>query len=99
MEHSRVYYFYDAGKEQVYLSSADWMTRNMHNRVEIIFPILEKNHKSRIYHECFIYPLEDNSNLWKLKNNGSYDKVKIQRGSRRNLSQVVICNKYGEFID
>jgi hypothetical protein len=42
---------------------------------------------------------EDNSNLWKLKNNGSYDKVKIQRGSRRNLSQVVICNKYGEFID
>ena len=99
LEHSRVYYFYDAGKEQVYLSSADWMTRNMHNRVEIIFPILEKNHKSRIYHECFIYSLEDNSNLWKLKNNGTYDKVKIERGSRRNLSQDVICNKYGEFID
>ena len=99
MEHSRVYYFYDAGKEQVYLSSADWMTRNMHNRVEIIFPILEKDHKLRIYHECFVYSLEDNSNLWKLKNNGSYDKVKIERGSRRNLSQDVICNKYGEFID
>jgi polyphosphate kinase len=40
LEHSRIFYFKNSGNEEYYLSSADWMTRNLHNRVEITFPIL-----------------------------------------------------------
>lgn len=48
LEHSRIYYFHHNGHEKVYLSSADWMTRNMEKRIEISFPILEFEMKARI---------------------------------------------------
>ncbi|MGF9962907.1 RNA degradosome polyphosphate kinase [Bacillus rhizoplanae] len=48
LEHSRIYYFHHNGEEKLFLSSADWMTRNMEKRVEISFPILEFDMKARI---------------------------------------------------
>ena len=39
LEHSRIYYFENAGEEEVYLGSADWMPRNLYERVEVIFPV------------------------------------------------------------
>ncbi|EIO0104510.1 RNA degradosome polyphosphate kinase [Staphylococcus pseudintermedius] len=48
LEHSRIYYFYNNGKEKIYLSSADMMTRNMIKRVEILFPILDKRIARRL---------------------------------------------------
>lgn len=48
LEHARVFYFYNNGKEDTYLSSADWMVRNLHRRVETMFPILDKNIKKVI---------------------------------------------------
>ena len=48
LEHARVYYFLNAGDDELYLSSADWMTRNLDKRVELMFPIQFDEHKSRI---------------------------------------------------
>ncbi|MCQ6463534.1 RNA degradosome polyphosphate kinase, partial [Vibrio parahaemolyticus] len=48
LEHSRIYYFHHNGEERVFLSSADWMTRNMEKRIEISFPIVGFEMKARI---------------------------------------------------
>ena len=50
LEHARVYYFLNGGDEDVYLSSADWMTRNLDKRVELLFPIDAAEHKARVVH-------------------------------------------------
>ena len=48
LEHSRVWYFYNSGKEDVYISSADWMKRNLYRRIETAFPVKDKNIKQTI---------------------------------------------------
>jgi polyphosphate kinase len=50
LEHSRIYYFLNGGDEEVYLASADMMTRNLDRRVELMFPIEDKNHKALVLH-------------------------------------------------
>lgn len=50
LEHSRIYYFLNAGEEAVYLSSADWMTRNLDRRIELMFPVEQIDHKERVLH-------------------------------------------------
>jgi polyphosphate kinase len=48
LEHSRIYYFHNGGDEEVYLSSADWMTRNLDRRIELMFPVEQADHKARV---------------------------------------------------
>jgi polyphosphate kinase len=50
LEHSRIYYFLNGGAEEVYLASADWMTRNLDKRVELMFPIEETEHRAKVLH-------------------------------------------------
>ncbi len=84
LEHSRVFYFYNGGNEDVYLSSADWMERNFFRRVEVSFPILDKRLKRRVIREAFSYALRDNQLAWRALPDGSYAKVK-SRGAPFNL--------------
>ena len=79
LEHSRVFYFYNEGAENVYLSSADWMDRNFFRRVEIGFPVLDKRLKKRVINEAFTYALRDNQLAWRAQSDGSYIKVKSRR--------------------
>ena len=97
LEHSRVYYFHNAGSKDLYLSSADLMTRNIHNRVEIMFPIESNIFKKRIVAECFELPLKDNGNAWQLDSKGRYFRKRAGRGNKKNLSQVNLCELHGEF--
>src|SRR5262249_32974591 len=48
LEHSRIYYFLNGGDEELFLASADWMTRNLDKRVELMFPIEEDDHKAKV---------------------------------------------------
>jgi polyphosphate kinase len=48
LEHSRIYYFFNGGDEDVYLASADWMTRNLDKRAELMFPIEQPEHKVKV---------------------------------------------------
>ena len=76
LEHPRIYAFYNDGDEEVYASSADLMERNMFKRVEICFPILDKNLAQRILDNLELY-LQDNSQAWLLQPDGQY--VQAQR--------------------
>ena len=50
LEHARVYYFLNGGDEEVYLASADWMTRNLDKRIELMFPVEDAAHKATVLH-------------------------------------------------
>src|SRR5690606_14387268 len=90
LEHSRVFYFYSNGAENVYLSSADWMDRNFFRRVEVGFPILDKTLKKRVISEAFTYALRDNQLAWRALPNGSYLRVK-SRASRINMQEKLMA--------
>jgi polyphosphate kinase len=72
LEHTRVFYFYDGGAENVYLSSADWMPRNFFRRVEICFPVLDPELRKRVISEGLMQYLEDNSQAWVMAEDGTY---------------------------
>ena len=72
LEHTRVFYFLNRPeKTQLWASSADWMERNMHFRVETAFPILNAHHRKRIMQELDQY-LQDNTDAWLLQSDGRY---------------------------
>ena len=72
LEHSRIMVFGDAGKEQIYLSSADWMPRNFERRVEVMFPVEAPELKRRICDEIIPVYLRDNCRARVLMPDGSY---------------------------
>jgi polyphosphate kinase len=75
LEHARIYYFRNGGHEEVYLSSADWMKRNLSGRLEILFPVGDPSHRRRLIHilETFF---ADNYKAWRLfPENGRYERV------------------------
>ena len=74
LEHSRIFYFKNGGDEEFYLSSADWMSRNLHRRVELMFPITDINLTEQLWRILNIY-WADNVNSWKLLKSGSYEKI------------------------
>jgi len=76
LEHTRVYYFYNDGATEVYLASADLMTRNLAQRVEVAFPIEEASLKERVIREAFELYLHDNLQAWQLLENGCYERLK-----------------------
>jgi polyphosphate kinase len=76
LEHHRIYYFYANGLEKVYLSSADWMDRNLYRRVEIAFPILDPQIKARVIFEGLKATLQDNQAAWLMQREGHYQKIK-----------------------
>jgi polyphosphate kinase len=74
LEHSRVYYFRNDGKEELYCASADWMERNFFRRVEVAFPVERRKHRERILRDLDTY-LADNCQAWELRADGSYARV------------------------
>jgi polyphosphate kinase len=74
LEHSRIYYFYNNGEEDLYLASADMMTRNMVYRVEIAFPVLSERIKQIIIDTLYLF-LKDNTKAWLLQKDETYKKV------------------------
>lgn len=75
LEHSRVFYFNVQDVEQMWLSSADWMNRNMMRRVEIAWPIVDAENRARILQECCQLSLDDTQDAWQLLAGGVYQPV------------------------
>ncbi|HKC17363.1 MAG TPA: polyphosphate kinase 1 [Steroidobacteraceae bacterium] len=71
LEHSRAFWFENAGRPQLYLASADWMERNFFRRVEVAFPVTQTRLRTRIRADLECY-LTDTSNAWLLQSDGSY---------------------------
>jgi len=75
LEHSRIYYFRNGGDEELYASSADWMERNLFNRVETCFPILDPQLRQRVFNETLENYLADNTQAWRLESDGEYTRI------------------------
>lgn len=87
LEHSRIFYFLDNGAEEVMLSSADWMERNMFRRIEACIPIRDAKLKARVIKEGLRAYLAD-ANAWKMQPDGSY----VRRRGRGQRAQVKLLN-------
>ena len=72
LEHSRIYYFENGGEPEVYLGSADWMPRNLHERVEVLFPLKSPLLRDRVVHEILAAYLADNVKTRFLHSDGRY---------------------------
>lgn len=92
LEHSRVFYFANAGEPELYCSSADWMERNFFRRVEIAFPIKREAHRERILRDLDLY-LSDNMQAWCLGSDGTYTRQKPGEDAPRS-AQENLLEKY-----
>ena len=75
LEHSRVYWFANAGQPEIFCSSADWLERNLLRRVEVCFPIRNPELAQRVYQEELENYLADNTEAWTLAADGSYSRL------------------------
>ena len=85
LEHSRIFYFRNDLAHDVYLSSADWMNRNLFRRIEVAFPVLDKTLKRRVLQEGLEPYLKDNTNAWELGADGRYTRRR-PRGKQEAFS-------------
>ena len=92
LEHSRVFYFRAGEQEALYLSSADWMNRNMMRRIEVAWPVQDPALRQRIIDESLSAYLHDERDAWCMKADGSYAPV---ASTRRKLgAQQALANRY-----
>lgn len=92
LEHTRVYCFHNNGKDEIYGSSADWMVRNLLNRVETCFPIEDKKLQQRVQQELGFY-LEDNCQSWILDSDGDYHLQVPAEDEERRCAQQNLLEK------
>jgi polyphosphate kinase len=87
LEHARILHFRNGGHEEVYLSSADWMRRNLDRRLEVLFPVLApplKARLTRMLETCFA----DNVKAWQLRPDGTYQRAKAS-GARVRAQEAI----------
>lgn len=89
LEHHRIFYFLAEGKENIYLSSADWMERNCFRRIETAFPVLDAKLKRRVFKEGLRPYLADNCQAWEMDSKGDY-KLKPVRRARISAQEFLL---------
>jgi polyphosphate kinase len=82
LEHSRIFYFENGGDDEVYISSADWMPRNLYERVEVLCPVLDPSLKQRVKNEILAAYLSDNVKARFLDRHGNYSRLPRRRGTK-----------------
>jgi polyphosphate kinase len=86
LEHSRIFFFANGGQEEVYLGSADWMPRNLYDRVEVMFPLKDSLLRDRVKHEILDSYLADKLKSRLLQKDGRYIRAWQGQGRRRPMS-------------
>ncbi|MCR5163330.1 MAG: polyphosphate kinase [Thermoguttaceae bacterium] len=89
LEHARIFYFQNAGDPEVYLASADWMTRNLDKRLEILFPVLAQPLRKRILSALNLY-LADNQKSHELQPDGTWKKRKPGKNQEKIRAQEIL---------
>lgn len=96
LEHSRIFYFANGSDQhqdgEFYIGSADWMHRNLHNRVELITPIFDGKLKDKLW-EFIDIMLKDNRQSWYLNEDGSYTQRVPEEGEEERGTHAIIMNK------
>ncbi len=91
LEHHRIFYFHADGRQNIYLSSADWMERNFFRRIEISFPVLEPKLKQRVLKEGLKPYLADNCQAWEMNGDGEY-LIKPSRRNRSSAQELLLAD-------
>lgn len=94
LEHNRVYIFENGGNKEYFLSSADWMTRNLERRIELMFPVNDAKNKQQLdlYFENI---LKDNVKRWKENEDGTYSLVKPSKDEKEfSYQEYYLNNKF-----
>ncbi|MBX9816715.1 MAG: polyphosphate kinase 1 [Burkholderiaceae bacterium] len=94
LEHSRVFYFRQDEVEDLYLSSADWMNRNMVRRVELAWPVTDPALRQRIVDECLVAYLHDGVDAWDLGADGRYQRVPHMPHVPAHGAQAALMARY-----
>lgn len=98
LEHSRVFYFRCGEHEELWLSSADWMNRNMLRRVELAWPVTDPALRQRVMEEGIHQYLHDSRDAWLLQPDGSYARAGVHQGRGRNplhSAQTNLMTRHG----
>lgn len=99
LEHSRAFYFEIDGKVNLWLASADWMSRNMMRRVEVAWPILDAALQERVVKECLTPYLQDIEDAWVLSPNGQYSPIAkrhpADKSTKTISAQTMLMQMYG----
>ncbi|MCL4113128.1 UNVERIFIED_CONTAM: hypothetical protein GTU68_061592 [Idotea baltica] len=95
LEHSRILYFYHGGDERLFISSADWMPRNLDRRVELLVPVEDDNCRKRLI-EVFKVGLSDNTKARSLQSDGTYVRRQPSKNKPPLRSQEVLHNRAKE---
>jgi len=90
LEHTRAFLFLHGGEELLFCSSADWMSRNLHYRVETVFPIEEKRPRDQIMELGLYNYLSDNTQAWILQPDGNYRRSKAGSNKPRSAQQILL---------
>jgi polyphosphate kinase len=93
LEHHRVWYFANDGEPEVWLSSADWMGRNLFRRVEVAFPVRDPVLRKRVIDEGLRAYLADNVDAWELHEDGHWAKVSRRRGAKAKSAQDTLLSQ------
>lgn len=88
LEHSRIFYFQNGGEEEIYIGSADWMSRNLDRRIEVIVPIREPALLQTLRVEVLERLLQDNCQSWDLQSDGRYIRRRPAENAERRNGQM-----------
>ncbi len=94
LEHSRVFYFHSGENEELYLSSADWMNRNMMRRVELAWPVTDPLQRQRIVDEELVVYQRNGIDAWDLLPDGTYTRVKPEPHRPARSAQTALMGRY-----
>ena len=95
LEHSRVFYFRSGTHEELLLSSADWMNRNMLRRIELAWAVHDPALRQRIIDECLVAYLHDTQDAWNLEPDGVYRRATPAPGAVPHGAQQALMERYG----
>jgi len=93
LEHSRVYWFANDGKSELFCSSADWLERNLLRRVETCFPVLDQELAARVRSEALEQYLDDNLNAWELQADGQYVELQPEGDEIPHSAQTTLLTR------
>ena len=97
LEHSRIFWFGNGGSPEVYIGSADWMSRNLDRRVEAVTPVEDPNLRGRLERLLELY-LKDNRGAWDMQSDGSFIQRQPEEGEDVRNSQVQLIKQWSQGV-
>ena len=97
LEHSRIFWLANGGSPEVYIGSADWMSRNLDRRIEAVTPIEDPEHRQKLERLLQLY-LNDNQGAWDMQSDGTFTQRKPTNEAPERNSQIQLVKEWSKGI-